>query len=219
MIIQSKFKDYYDFVANQYGGGDPKIVYERKRISTTHIEIDDGFPLEDIILADGIDWRYLIVCGKAYIVSRRVAYDDNFFGIGSFNLVSEAEMHAAFKKTGRGYWFGGKRDYQIGIEKPYLIDLSRKVGAPVFIIKSIQTPWAGHRMGFRCLNIFEKCPILAHLGMASLVSPYQMYQDIAYFVGNKLKETPDTNPPVQLSNIQKILKAGFDLKQSFRHRP
>lgn len=29
MKIQSKFKDYYDYIAWQYGGGDEKCVYER----------------------------------------------------------------------------------------------------------------------------------------------------------------------------------------------
>ena len=33
MVIKSPFKDYYDFVGNRYGGGDPRIVYERVRLS------------------------------------------------------------------------------------------------------------------------------------------------------------------------------------------
>ena len=32
MKIISKFKDYYDHVAYMYGGGDPKIIYDRKPI-------------------------------------------------------------------------------------------------------------------------------------------------------------------------------------------
>ena len=35
MKIISKFKDYYDSVAWTYGGGDPKIRYERLEIKNT----------------------------------------------------------------------------------------------------------------------------------------------------------------------------------------
>jgi hypothetical protein len=52
----------------------------------------------------------------------------------------------------------------------------------------------------------------------SLISPQQMYQDLAMFMGNRMKDTPDVQPPVELNNRQKIVKAGFDLIQSFRHR-
>ena len=43
-----------------------------------------------------------------------------------------------------------------------------------------------------------------------------MYQEISYFIGNTMNESPDIKPPVEISNKDKISKAGFDLKNSFR---
>jgi hypothetical protein len=37
-------------------------------------------------------------------------------------------------------------------------------------------------------------------------------------MGNLMHNTPDINPPAVLSEKERIVKAGFDLKQSFRHR-
>jgi hypothetical protein len=54
--------------------------------------------------------------------------------------------------------------------------------------------------------------------MPALIPATQMYQELSYFMGNTIKEHPDTEPPVEVSNNCKIINAGFDLKQSFRHR-
>jgi len=48
MKIISKYKDYYDYVAHQYGGGDEKIVYVRNGI-----DIDNG-----VVYIDEPSWKF-----------------------------------------------------------------------------------------------------------------------------------------------------------------
>ena len=106
---------------------------------------------------------------------------------------------------------------EFGVERPFLVELCRAVGSPVFAVEGLSTH--GRRGGSKVqVRIAGQCPILQEVGMASVIPAFQMYQDIAYFVGNTMKSCPDTVPPVDVSNQEKIIKAGFDLKSSFRHR-
>jgi hypothetical protein len=41
--------------------------------------------------------------------------------------------------------------------------------------------------------------------------------EIYNFIQNVLRKNPDTIPPVEVKNENKILSAGFDLKTSFRN--
>ena len=106
---------------------------------------------------------------------------------------------------------------EFGVERPFLVNLCRVVGSPVFAFEVMNT--YGRRGASKVqVRIAGQCPILQEVGMASAIPASQMYQDIAYFVGNTMKACPDTVPPVDVSNREKIIKAGFDLKSSFRHR-
>lgn len=218
MVIRSPFKDYYDYVSNKYGGGDPKIVYSRTRLTDLPkpdkpdlplvLEIKGGLSLPSL---HGWFWRdvikkyiYLIIAGKPYLLSRSVSAED------SLNNHRLEPLVALKTDLSRSHL----RDVGFGKEHPTLVKLSQKIGHPVFAIQSID----GGRHGKIEVTIHSQCPILQNLGIASLIPAEQMYQDLAYFVGNKMKDSPDTRPPLELSNSQKILKAGFDLVKSFRHR-
>jgi hypothetical protein len=223
MKIKSTFKDYYDFVADQYGGGDPRIVYERgslvprdkqfNSVYTDKVVEMPNFPLEDPMrLGQSYDMslRYLVVTGKAYLISCLYEYAVD---LNSYCLQPVEELLKKNKK----WRFIYRRDFGIefGKEYPFLVELSRLVGAPVFVIRTIS--WHG-KWDKAKIAICGQCPILAKIGFPAIIPPQQMYQDLAYFVGNTMKPVPDNEPPVAVSNREKILKAGFDLKQSFRHR-
>ena len=60
-------------------------------------------------------------------------------------------------------------------------------------------------------------PILRDHGIASVVDAGAMWQNIYSTMTNVLRPNPDRDPPVEISNRDKISKAGFDLKTSFRH--
>ena len=102
----------------------------------------------------------------------------------------------------------------IGQPSVSLLELSRLVGAPVFVVTDINPRFQN---GVK-IQVDEFCPVLKEMGMSALISPEQMYQQLAYFMGNTMHPSPDTQPPVEVSNRDKILAAGFDLRQSFRHR-
>jgi hypothetical protein len=223
MKIKSAFKDYYDFVANQYGGGDPRIVYERKRLAPLDAEFGSaygdkivemqGLSLEDpanIGYSFDIRLMYLVIAGKAYLISR--PNDHSLDDVNLYHLQAPDEL---FKKKKWRYYYHKTFGIEFGKEYPFLIVLSRLVEAPVFAIRSISwhTTWEPAKVA-----ICGQCPNLGKIGLPAIISPQQMYQDLAYFVGNTMKPVPDTDPPVAVSNREKILKGGFDLRWSFRHR-
>jgi len=232
MVIKSPFKDYYDFVANQYGGGDPRIVYERNRLSppgifdgsayetTRKIEIADCSLPSPLDFYDsyfryksGLSALFLVIAGKPYLIARPATSIEPE-SPNTYRLQSLEPPDLPKTKVWR--WRYLSRNWPaFGEEFPCLIELSRLIQAPVFAISDVQKIWRSSKI---MVTICGQCPNLGVIGVPALISPFQMYQDLAYFVGNTMKPVPDTAPPVEVSNRQKILKAGFDLKQSFRHR-
>jgi hypothetical protein len=118
-------------------------------------------------------------------------------------------------KKNPSWWFAKHEKGELGKEYPFLVDLSRKVKSPVFVILWVDRKYRSDKI---YVKVAGQCPILKEIGMPTLIPAQQMYQELAYFVGNTMKDHPDTEPPVEVSNTSKILNAGFDLKQSFRNR-
>lgn len=223
MVIRSRFKDYYDFVANQYGGGDPKVVYARGNFAPVPPKLLVSVEVKNCPLLDPseyhryssrteqqLDCLYLIVTGKAYLLTRKASIDNK-------NSINTYKVRSPEEKQNIPAWRQPRFGVELGKEYEFLIEISRKIQAPVFVIEKVTWNYGSYRLNGEVI-ICEQCPILGSVGMPSLIDPYQMYQDISMFVGNQLKVPTDTQPPVQLSNKQKILKAGFDLVKSFRHR-
>jgi hypothetical protein len=231
--IVSPFKDYYDFVAARYGGGDPGVTYVRDQLapmkrygggdaheSRRELDVEGDCPLERLD-DHGAQWRegwhskYLVVAGKLYLIrvpqARRYAA-----GLNEYQVQPLEEPEPPRNKF--RFWRLEKQ-FELGKEHPYLIRLSRLVGAPVFAIEHVgwSPKWNSNLKSCR-IAVAGQCPILREMGMPALIDPFTMYQELAYFVGNTLRTHPDTEPPVEVTNREKILKAGFDLKASFRHR-
>ena len=71
--INSNFKDFYDYVAWQYEGGDPKFLYLRHRSvdSRKAVDRDDCPPGIEVKLTDRFGFKlyeYLFFCGDVYCV-------------------------------------------------------------------------------------------------------------------------------------------------------
>lgn len=231
MVIKSPFKDYYDFVAHQYGGGDPRVVYPRQRVFKN---ISEYVEVEDWRLPDPTYWfgkdhswsvtyrrpeyhcMYLVIAGKPYLLAKPIPINETVWtGKTEYNLSSYKIQPLDYEARLPRWRMSQVPTVEFGVENKSLINLSRKIDAPVFVIDRVDYE---RRYGTSTLTICGQCPILQRLGVPSMISPQQLYQDLAMFIGNRMKDTPDVQPPVELNNRQKIVKAGFDLIQSFRHR-
>lgn len=223
-IIPNGQKDYYDHIAHRFGGGDPRVTYNRKRIGPWNNErqcVDDvvleadfpnlgtpyGYikPFSD--LAYDID--YLVVCGKAYPLLEL----DPFNPSRQWELMN-LKKHAdilRWSKRAQASDDDKMPPYPswAGVEMPELVTLCKLVGHPVFVVKR---GMAGRRL------IDGNCPNLSNIGLASVYPAEQLYQDLEIFLSSKMRESPDLAPPSPMSNKEKIVQHGFDVKQSFRHR-
>lgn len=223
MRLQSRFKDYYDFISHRFGG-DPSCVYVReppRGSGTGYFLVDacdteDGFK-DEIAYAHRLkyDMRYIIIGTRVYpFVHDRVRGD----------------MHLLVKEGGTGidrflahnYKTKGP-SYPEPIPVAKLENLIRAVGAPVFEVVSIDVSWtnktspASHRSRKTSLKISGHVPVLADLGFPSFLPAKDAWQEIYTTLTSVLRRDPDKEVPVKLSNNDRVMKAGFDLKSSFRH--
>lgn len=222
MVIQSKFKDYYDYVAHRYGGGDPRIVYLRKRIENTKVEMQKCIlpDLEQVTSwyttdEKPLEFAFLIALAAPYLLVRAASY--RWKELEGYRICDphmlDSQKHDYWLQHRR--WIPPFQWKSIGQPSTNLLELSRLVDAPVFVVTDINPRWPKDGVTIR---VDEFCPVLKEVGMPALIPPEQMYQQLAYFMGNTMHPSPDTRPPVEVSNCDKILAAGFDLRQSFRHR-
>lgn len=234
MIIKSQFKDYYDHISHIYGGGDPNVIYIRNRFTeATQYNTDMVFPPKVVPFKKelrqapqythmtsspwvGYDAKWLIICARYYLILKPV---NSFVGWKVFteNNFPEIWNKLVFRRLNQYISFQQQPDspeWYCGSASPELVELSRLVGAPVF---TICNNWRYNSKQYD-VDIDSEIPILKDIGMPSLISPQQMYQDIAYFVGNTINESPDLMPPTKMTDLEKVEQHGFDKKQSFRHR-
>lgn len=237
MKIKSNFTDYYDYISNQYGGGDPSTVYIRHSVEPKSIHCGRHYPsqplehllrsLSDIYLGSKrVIFGYLVCVGKLYVL-HRVADDLTQFirdpgnngkspDNGTWKILSREvldeyvdvgnqERRSPFSSEASLKSFYLKAH---GNEHPELIQLSKELKAPVFIVTS----------NFSNIEVHQYVPSLASLGMQAIIPPQDMYRDIEFFMNNVLRDSPDLNPPVQIADKDRVVQHGFDLKQSFRHR-
>lgn len=226
MKIKSNFTDYYDFVANQFGGGDPRVVYNRVPFPSEHtadfkpvsFNIKDDSILQS--LRDSVSfsfnsvWRnkapvlaykWIIIGGKGYLVVSDNSYD--YTTPTTYQILNRSHCELSNVPTSK---FEVMASRYVGFECPALLELHKKLNVPIFCI-------SGFSMHSKEIQIEYNIPILQTYGFASLVAPQQMYQDISYFLANTIHGSPDIDVPVQLNNKEQIIKAGFDVKTSFRH--
>lgn len=228
MKIKSNFRDYYDYISDEYGGGDPNTVYVRHSLNenTQLTNLDrseifiDSFKYKDSDVHVGV----LSVAGNIYYVHHVVDYEKSFAKGVPYNfkaakpnewkLLAPQDMDRyisadCFKKESSRCnvyrKFNGKQDFRI-------IEAARKLNAPVFILNA-EPSFAGS-----IAKVEKYVPSLAKLGFQSVMDAQTVYRDIEFFMNNVLRDTPDTKPPVDISDKDRIRQHGFDLKASFRHR-
>ena len=210
MKIVSPFKDYYDYLAGIYGV-DERIVYLRNSVKTNYVMSKERF-IFDFSFADKFAKQYLVVNGRRYLFIdiSKCHFDKPHWVMFNYEQAIQ-ESKASFSY---GRWSGQAHTYTQGYTCEELIDISRKVGSPIFSV--IGSDWIRHK-GYQ-LHIEGNAPRLIEYGFAKIIPAEQLYQELEYFLSNVLNESPDIKPPVTISNEDMIESKGFDKKISFRHR-
>lgn len=180
-------------------------------------------------------FKLLIVCGKMYLlVSENTdKKHETVEGIWTAFQIFNPDKHPRVYKVIESYieenrrynWWNTGRSFielenHLGFTSDKLIELCEKVNQPVFVIKEINYDRSsvGSIGGFTLIEVEDKIPKLKDIGFTSLVDPIKLFYDISFFMTNVLRDNPDVEHPVEVSDKDKIPQHGFDLKQSFRHR-
>lgn len=220
MQIKSYFKDYYDHVAHVYSGGDPKCLYIRTRVAER--EVIDGTTYaghldvkqKDIVnlpntaydVTEKKYYKWLAVCGKYYLL----VSDAHKLHNPVWDVYTEEKYPDVHSRL-VGRWSSRREIVDaIGNFSTSLLELSRKVNAPVFTFDK----------NYRddSITVDGEIPILGNIGFAGIMDSQQIYQELSYFVGNVIKTSPDLAPVTVMSDKEKVSQHGFDVRKSFRHR-
>jgi len=233
MKIISKFKDYYDHMLNKYGI-DPKIIFVRTKLKKTivsrqlNINFDQKYyPNHERLEDNQYTFKILVVCGKYFVIKARRDKDSR---ISNYSLVTRKDLddpkvYSDVKNViyyNSGSFFirmKTKKEKNLdllyqkelcGVYSQEMVEISKEINCPIFIIDS----YAKYVYEVR-LN--PNIPNLSKIkGIQSLLPPETLFNDIAFFIGNVLNNNPD-DKMVVVSNKDKIIKGGFDLKTSFRN--
>jgi hypothetical protein len=220
MRIISKFRDYYDHISNVYGI-DPKVVYERPALikleepdyRDIQIEMNGNFPLSTHSdFHSRTRTELLSICGKPHLMKIKQAE----FGSGLPDEVRVLTTDESIRFV-RSKYFLRELDMRFfdGGTHPMLVELSRILKQPIFRVSSIQVNYGNRKTQFRISN---KMPVLSELGVSKIIDQNSLYQEISYFMGNVIYPSPDMDPPVKISDTDRLVQHGFDKRVSFRHR-
>lgn len=224
MKIKSRFKDYYDYVAHAYGGGDERVTYVREPLpdNLTSVTLPDFADLPTPRLSGARAYtKHLVINGRVYTVIApidpvtlvagpyRLFHQDNFDDDDVINL--SVQYHWRPNES----WSSLKWERYFGQENATALALSKAIKQPVFLVDSYHKNWTSKSTHF---EINPHIPVLREYGINHYIQPEQLYQEIAYFMSNKMVDSPDLVVHNNMTDKEKIVQHGFDLKQSFRHR-
>lgn len=229
MKIITRAKDYYDYIAHQYGV-DNSIVYDRISAKIGQMKLSEFFDKK--YKNDGVyyhwytrntkyEFAWLFVCGHQYLLWK---HDDcanlkkDEVRVREFKVVEEYELND--KQMSHGFpafsvrgWYSTAaqrekvkktfKDYYMGRYEEKNIDLHRKYRQPVILFNSTSDGLV---------------PTLSDIhGFAKLYPAEKLYQDICYFFTAQVDGNPDVDKQVKIEDKYLITAKGFDIKTSFRN--
>lgn len=206
MKIISRQKDYYDYVGKIYGE-DTKLIYERDKIPAGKYLLKtsdyDTFKAPRLVTHQFVQRLYVL----GYVYYLIWSYDYNFKG----RLLTEDDS----KLFDTQFWRNSVADYKLDGQPACkaLVDLSKELKAPIFLFD------VGYQNKEEVLILVKGAGYQFNLNLgsysfASIKSAETMYQELSCFFGSLVS----TDPPVKVSDKDRIVAHGFDLKKSFRHR-
>lgn len=221
MKIQSKFKDYYDYVEYLYSqeGGDPRNTYVRRELEqsnqpdSTYVYVNTTGDIPRLPYrkkyGDLIPWDYkwCSVCGKLYLLVSKCNFAPEY------RIITEDHPSLRLVYGPRGWFEDIKMEDVLGVPNKSCVSISRQLQTPVFIMEPSQRISGLKQPSQVAVN--REIPNLGKLGFASLIPAEQMYQNISMFM-TSLRDNPDSTPPVNVSDKDRLTQKGFDSKTSFR---
>ncbi len=221
MLLLSNFKDYYDYMIG-ITGVDEKIVYNRSNITDKFLDNQNFYNFPRCSSTNHYhEYLILSICGKRYTLicdkkdNRDIKYINyNFLKCSDLRLVTMKDLEdSCIYYDVTTFW--DRHRSKRSIKNTYnelhgkidsdLIEISKKIKIPVFLISSV---------GCNHTNIHSRTPILSQIGgIPGMIPPDKLFNDICYFISNIIN---NDKKMIEISNKDKILKAGFDLKTSFR---
>lgn len=240
MIIQSKFKDYYDYIAFQYGGGDPRVVYARKPLKPSP-EIQKVFSkdyrLQARVVEESPSCKFgvasLLFCGRLFFLAQpekdfrggktnwqllTPSFLDEQRG-GEYSVVVDGNRYKRINSKQTNWRYNLLRDEYVRKAYDQLKPLTEQpvLSWALEIHRGLKAPIVQSSDGISTCSPVKEIPLLWKLGFPAHFPAEQVYQELALFVGNTLNTNPDITPPAKVSDKDRILQHGFDLKRSFRH--
>ena len=222
MKIRSKYKDYYDYLIGIYGV-DEKLYYDRTKLpflKKSNIVFITNYDSIDIIKVYVVDKLYKIVRYKGdfltspeelldFYENDRDLYDKHKgYSLGlpylsdsiSYGYNSKKEEYEKIKEsrldTLRRFIYNEKGEYDYDLGK---IDLNTNLEEPVVVV----------------YNGSNYIMNLSEINFNKILKPHDIYLEISNFLSNLISSKEKSG---KMSDGEKILSHGFDIKKSFRHR-
>lgn len=246
MKIISRFKDYYDYIAHQYGGGDPKVIYKRDFVvpdedrygliheSTLRLEtVMPSQPKNFKSVRDGKsiyhEFECLVVMNRLFWIERisecNICGEASSLTIRDWHITQRPILNEKW-----GYGIFAKLTPEERAREPNTMrkqqeeewEETRKWGASQGQTLSVCTQICKAAkapvlvLDAEYRRVRGRVPKLGELGLVQYYSAEQLYQELAMFISNEL--APFVDPPSPMTNIEKVVSHGFDKKKSFRHR-
>jgi hypothetical protein len=187
MLIVSNYKDYYDYVAK---GTESLPVYNRTSLSSEDLNVY-------------VDGKY----PEHYVVGCRMRPDAYYAYLTKSEVLVVAGVGYGYAYSRKNYFADWVITSFAKLDNPYYVSLANKVGLPVFLVTDLKPKYPGH-----VVVIDKVIPVLKNYKFSMFRTAGEVFQDISQFLSYRLP----LDPPVSVDNRDKIVKAGFDLKTSFR---
>lgn len=200
-----------------YGGGDPNVRYNRDLYpETSQIEVQCGtkFPFSPIAYYSmSITLSNLVIANRVFTLFKTI--DNPIWRVYDYHSKEIQDLLECVPRYARKFY----RDLPTLQEgNDATIALTRVVGNPVVHVLN----WKSFpkSRSIKVVDFVNEYVPLHKFGLPKYYLPNQIYQDLAYYLGNTIKPSPDVQPPgnPKQTDKEKILSHGMDLKQSFRHR-
>ena len=237
MKIISKFKDFYDYKVTKYGV-DEKLVYTRVTknfrnsprlfsinktqpdynnkilfvgdkivlIFKTEEKLYTQFDLEDIELLKAKNSNVRVKNFSYYMKDSEITFlDGNTIFVNSFINIDLYDLLKMNRKTFYNFFIKNKKDFfDIDEENNFFNE-------PIVLIEFLEN--VTDHDNRRSISVYKKTynPNLSQMGV--YIDEDFIWQNLVEFLSNKRSEKEIS---LEVSNENKILSKGFDLKTSFR---